>query len=317
MSSLGKGRQAVIRASAVAAMLATATLPARAADLDSLFDATPPAAMPTQPVEFGTGWYIRGDAGWAIQTQPTLRSDGTFDPNSHSNDFALEIGGGYKFNQWFRTDITYTYYGTQHVNGSGASVNCPSGFRGLYTLNGTTQTPIGVFADGNTCTPHQSASIQRHLLLANGFFDVGTWHGITPYVGAGVGAAYTITNETVNYINDSDGSPYRATLTLPQGYPSTFYSPIGPLQGSPLNPQPHYNYGPQNWDYSLTKTKLSFAFALMAGISYDLTENAKLDIGYRYVNFGSWSGLVSPSGWFFNNPLTTQEIRVGLRYQID
>ena len=28
------------------------------------------------------------------------------------------------------------------------------------------------------------------LLLANAYVDIGTWHGITPYVGAGIGGAH-------------------------------------------------------------------------------------------------------------------------------
>jgi len=27
------------------------------------------------------------------------------------------------------------------------------------------------------------------LLLANAYVDIGTWHGVTPYVGAGIGGA--------------------------------------------------------------------------------------------------------------------------------
>jgi opacity protein-like surface antigen len=90
-----------------------------------------------------------------------------------------------------------------------------------------------------------------------------------------------------------------------------------PLTGAPFNPQPHYNTGAQNWDYSRTSQKWNFAFALMAGVSYNVTDHVILDLGYRYVNFGSFSGLSSLSGELFNKQVTTQEIRLGLRYQID
>lgn len=301
----------------VAAIIVWA-MPAKlyAADLGSSFFVDQPPAQ-TQPVEFGTGWYIRGSAAWTAQTQPSLFPNYANVPSARSNDWAVEIGGGYQFNRWFRSDLTYTYYGKQQASGNGAYVNCPSGISGLYqTLNGT-QIPIGVVADGNQCTPRQSASMQKNLFLANGYVDLGTWAGVTPYVGAGVGTAYVVTNQAVNYVNNSDGSPYRATLTLPAGYPVIFYSPIGTQQGSPLSPQPHYNYGPQNWDYANSKGQLSFAFALMAGFSYNLTSNAILDIGYRYVNFGSLSGISSLSGALFNTQTTTQEVHVGLRYMID
>ncbi|MHB8883465.1 MAG: outer membrane protein [Methylovirgula sp.] len=304
---------------AVAAIIAWAMPSAlNAADLGpSLFMDQPPPVQ-TQPVEFGTGWYIRGSAAWARQTQPSLFPTYASVPSAQSNDWALEVGGGYQFNRWFRSDATYTYYGKQQASGNGAFVNCPSSITGLYTTQNGTQTPIGVVADGNQCTPRQSAAIQKNLFLANGYVDLGTWAGVTPYVGAGAGAAYVVTNQTVNYVNNSDGSAYRATLTLPAGYPAVFYSiPNSNGQQFILNPQPHYNYGAQNWDYSTAKGQLGFAFALMAGVSYNLTSNAKLDIGYRYVNFGSLSGISSLSGELFNKLTTTQEVHVGLRYLID
>ena len=301
---------------AAAAIIVWAT-PAelRAADLSpSYFVNQPPAQIQTQPVEFGTGWYIRGSADLAMQTQPSLLPNYTNVPSAQSNDWAIEIGGGYQFNRWFRSDLTYTYYGKQQASGNGAYVNCPASLN-PYT-NAITGTLIGVLPNSNLCTPRESASLQKNLLLANGYIDLGTWAGITPYIGAGAGGAYSVTNQAVNFVNNSDGSPYRATLTLPNPYPVPliFYNPT---TGLPFNPQPHYNYGPQNWDYSTAKGQLGFAFALMAGVSYDLTSNAKLDIGYRYVNFGSLSGISSLSGEIFNKLTTTQEIRVGLRYLID
>jgi opacity protein-like surface antigen len=247
-----------------------------------------------------------------------LQPDFTSVPSSHSSDWGLELGGGYQFNKWFRADLSYTYYGQQTVTGNGASVNCPSQIVGLYTTNSSgTQIPYGIFADGNQCTPNESATLQKNLLLANGFIDLGTWAGITPYVGAGVGAAYIRATESVNFVNSFNGSPYNATLTLPAGYPVLFFCPNATCQGTPLSPQPHWNYGAQNWNFSNSTQKLNFAFALMGGVAYDLTSNMKLDIGYRYVNFGSFSGISSLSGALFSNQITTQEIRVGLRYMID
>jgi opacity protein-like surface antigen len=317
MSSLGKGHQAIAVASAVAAMLAMAALPApsMAADLDQLFVASPPDSAPVQPVEFGTGWYIRGDVDAAFQTQASLSPSFNNEPSAHSTNWALEIGGGYKFNNWIRVDATYTYYGKQTSNTNGALVNCPASLNPVYS-DPTDTVLRGVAPDGNQCTPKQSASLQKNLFLLNGYVDLGTWAGITPYVGAGAGAAYITANQSANFYNVSDGSPYAATLTLPNNLPLpiTYYNPA---TGLALNPQPHYNTGPQNWNYSYSTSKWNFAFALMAGVSYDLTSNAKLDIGYRYVNFGSFSGITSLSGALFSNQTTTQEVRVGIRYQID
>lgn len=62
-----------------------------------------------------------------------------------------------------------------------------------------------------------------------------------------------------------------------------------------------------------------FAWALMAGVGYQVSDNAVLDVGYRYIDMGSAkSGRVDNAG--FVNPAVTyddlaaHEIKVGLRY---
>lgn len=64
---------------------------------------------------------------------------------------------------------------------------------------------------------------------------------------------------------------------------------------------------------------LSFAWSLMAGVGYKLTNRATLDVGYRYIDLGEIeSGRVDSAG--FVNPavyvddLASHEIKVGLRY---
>jgi opacity protein-like surface antigen len=296
---------------------------AKAADLGSFFGAPQEdqqADAPTQPVEFGTGWYIRGSVGGAVQAMPDLLSDPNNVGFTQKLNWFVEAGAGYQINQWFRTDATYTYYGSQPVSGNGPDVNCPSSISGLYEGEGNPNipegTPIGVVADDNQCTPRESASVQKNLFLANGYVDLGNYWGVTPYIGGGVGSAYLNATQTVNFYNVNNGSPYRATLTIPSGYPAVFYSPNGLLQTNPLNPQPHYNYGQQNWDYTQSTSKWNFAFALMAGFSYDISQNLKLDLGYRYVNFGSMT-FKSLLGSAFDKNLTSQEVRLGLRYIVD
>jgi opacity protein-like surface antigen len=70
--------------------------------------------------------------------------------------------------------------------------------------------------------------------------------------------------------------------------------------------------GAENW---------RFAWALMAGTSYCLTDNLKLDVGYRYsrVNGGRMFELAplvgSGAGPGFDNGFNVHEARAGLRYQ--
>ena len=64
---------------------------------------------------------------------------------------------------------------------------------------------------------------------------------------------------------------------------------------------------------------LSFAWSLMAGVGYQISDRAILDVGYRFIDMGSIeSGRVDSGG--FANPavvlddLRAHEIKVGIRY---
>jgi opacity protein-like surface antigen len=71
--------------------------------------------------------------------------------------------------------------------------------------------------------------------------------------------------------------------------------------------------GAENW---------RFAWALMAGTSYCLTNELKLDLGYRYsrisggrmFELGSFAGSAGPG---FDDGFDVHEARAGLRYQFD
>jgi len=64
---------------------------------------------------------------------------------------------------------------------------------------------------------------------------------------------------------------------------------------------------------------VSFAWSVMAGVGYQISDRAILDVGYRYIDMGSvTSGRVDSAG--FVNPavqiddIAAHEIKVGLRY---
>ena len=75
-------------------------------------------------------------------------------------------------------------------------------------------------------------------------------------------------------------------------------------------------------------SRLSFAWALMAGVDYDLAPNLKLELGYRYLNYGSITTGGANCGWAFaaycgsantissRNRLASSDFRLGLIYFI-
>ncbi len=62
--------------------------------------------------------------------------------------------------------------------------------------------------------------------------------------------------------------------------------------------------------YPTTSTSAQYykpAFALMAGLAFQVYDHTKIDIGYRYLNLGTVLGTT----------IQKQEVRAGLRYMID
>lgn len=67
------------------------------------------------------------------------------------------------------------------------------------------------------------------------------------------------------------------------------------------------------------KNDISLAWALMAGVGYQLSERTILDVGYRYINMGSASSERHDNAGFVNPRVTVDdiaahEVKVGLRY---
>jgi opacity protein-like surface antigen len=126
----------------------------------------PPPYVPVTPVApvswLSSGWYLRGDLAYHFGTMGNAESAPPFanpSDNRIGNAVAAGIGAGIK-TSWARTDFTLDYISAMKYTGS-------------------------VAAPDDT-----SAKIQATTLLFNGYFDLGTWYRLTPYVGGGIGTAY-------------------------------------------------------------------------------------------------------------------------------
>ena len=162
----------------VASLVATAT--AHAADLP--LPAPPPIYIPPQPAVFGGNWYLRGDVGVGIADLRTQQSSFSplntppsprFEQSSLDDAGFLDAGVGYRFNQFFRVDVTGEYraaaqYSAVESYNSGYFLMPKTGARSYDAYRGSVRVVDG---------------------LVNGYVDVGTWYGITPFFGAGIGVA--------------------------------------------------------------------------------------------------------------------------------
>ena len=251
-------------ATLAACALLPATPAARAADLGPMFAPSMEEAVPAQPMEFGTGWYLRGDASFGSEDRPkldTFNNTPRFDANASASAYGFGLGAGYKFTSFFRADVTADY---------------------LEPLTYKANMPCG-----SLCNINLRTDVQRWDALVNGYADLGTWHGITPYVGAGVGVSGSYRDGSVSY-NGGD---------LPTAF-------TDPSSGTLTNRGLH------------GRDDVQFAWAAMAGFSYALDPHLLLDVGYRYLDLGRTTIPLYPVT-SVRKEITDQQGRVGVRYMID
>ena len=287
-----------------------------------------------QQIEIGNNWYIRGDVGGSFDHVPTL----SFDPGSlavppaasvspsygaNATKFSLigDIGGGYRFNNWFRADATIDYRAGTSMSSTTGGIICPYRADGLSSTTtdpisgAVTTTPLGYLYNVNETCNANFKIVQHNVTgLANGYIDLPGYWGVTPYVGAGVGMNTQITTGSLTYTKSSDGSSYAADLSPTGSFPELWINQFGNL----TNPQPKIAFAPQNWNRTYSKTRYSLALAGMFGFGITLTPNATLDIGYRYLDMGSTTTVLNAqTGATLSQRNTSQEVRVGIRYQPD
>jgi opacity protein-like surface antigen len=236
--------------------------------------APPPMSYAPPPADFG-GWYLRGDIGFSNQRVDNVRNTNaalytgltSFQESTGFDTGGIyQIGAGYRFNNWFRVDVTGEYRGSTNFHGLDL-ISFPGGF-GADTYN---------------------ASKSEWLFLANAYADLGTWWCITPYIGAGIGTARVgISNFTDTGINNSGGAGAVPSL-------------VTAANGSQWN----------------------FAWALHAGLSYQVTQNMAVDLGYSYVNLGNGTTGVdsafdnSVGGHVFQfHNITSHDVKLGVRWNL-
>jgi len=282
------------KALTAASVLLLTSLGAQAADLAPL-----PPPPPPPPIDFGGNWYIRGDVGvasystsrWSqvdtsLRPENQLLSSGFLSKSIQEPAF-IDVGVGYQFNQWFRADVTAEYRTAVGMRGvfheSVFTPNCGSDGFG---------NPVNCAFYGQNVYP---GTLQSTVVMFNGYADLGTWYGLTPYIGAGLGLA----RHAMSGFTDS-GYAWNGTAFV-NGFPN---GPLTPVANSPIS----------------DKTQTNFAWALMAGLSYSITPNLKLDLGYRYMNLGDIaSGPINClcgqiTQGFKVKELTSNEVRIGVRW---
>lgn len=183
---------------------------ARAADL--LPPPPPPAPEPYIAPASG-GWYLRGDVGIALnrETMSTSFQDPTFNPatagvaineSSISDSTIFDVGAGYQFNSWLRSDITAEYRSSAATHAIESYTNFPIG--GIVGGPGYCGPTTGASAQAS-CYDAYVGNIRSMDVMLNAYADLGTWYNLTPYVGAGIGVAHNSIGTTTDQAGNNTG----------------------------------------------------------------------------------------------------------------
>ncbi|HEX2148158.1 MAG TPA: outer membrane protein [Pseudorhizobium sp.] len=128
------------------------------------------------------------------------------------------------------------------------------------------------------CAYDGSADVRTYGLMLNGYVDLANIAGFTPYVGAGLGATRMVWDDFA-----ADSACVGTACST--GSAATFE-------------------GESSW---------RFSYALMAGVTYAITERVKLDLGYRYSDIAGGPMFRSNQGQADDDGLRRHEVRLGLQ----
>lgn len=279
-----------------------------AADLPARTPPPPLPPVPSLPFDFTGGFYVRVDGGVGFNDRPSLSihpgpvgraAVSLGDPNYRgkftSSDFPRARLGNGKFG-----DIGVGYQLTNFFR-----FDVTGEFRGdmklgavnLLADRGATTGPFGTLKVRNSTMTSFVGQLNSAIFLANGYVDLGNYWGFSPFVGAGIGAA-----------RNSLGT-VKENLTV-----ATRIGNAAPISGSARG-------------FLDSRGHTSIAWAAMAGVAYDITPNLKLEVAYRYLDFGRLrSGgehIILPTGVVGqpfvgrSRDLVSNDVKVGLRWSFN
>ena len=141
--------------------------------------------------------------------------------------------------------------------------------------------------NGGTCFDSFDFDHSAAVFMANAYIDLGTWWCITPYIGGGVGGAY----QRITGLTD-----------------------LGLISNGTVG-------------FGLTSSNSaawSLAWNVQAGLTYNVTNNFKVDFNWRFLNLGSpQTGVVfcqntpaCPGAFYTLRDLTSQDFRIGFRWML-
>ena len=214
------------------------------------------------PVEVGSGWYLRGDVGYVLNDpfrNDVFGNDPIYSFSEKFNPVTASIGMGYNWTDYFRTELNVGFL--------------PGGRSNLdyLTVDG-----------GGVVVSDVSVGTKNELWtgMVNAYADLGTFVGVTPYVGAGVGVVYN-----------------KRSFSASENFADPIFV---------------------DTNYTDTERHFDFAYSLGAGLNYAVTQNVSVDLGYEYfvAPEAEYAEITGPDSYSIEEGLDYHQIKLGLRYDL-
>jgi opacity protein-like surface antigen len=245
------------------------------------------------PVEVGSGWYLRGDVGYAFShpfTDEEVSSGPLNSFTSSSGLFTGSVGMGYHINDYLRVELNGGILPTNKFSDHQKLATTCKGSTlvddGFGTINSAAAT--------QTCDQIDNGSNKAYSLMANGYVDLGTYVGITPYIGGGIGVAYN------KYYKSFGAKDCRETPANSAGTGGFFCDDPAGYEGQ-----------------TDTAAKFNLAYSIGAGLSYQVSKNVSVDLGYEYFSVPDAKYVAYDNGAFgIHKGIDYQTVKLGLRYDL-
>ena len=218
-----------------------------------------------------TGFYLGGQLGASILKANSIKD--TVSYRNYLEDFkigsfkngkiagALNIGYNFKYDYDLplRAELSYTMRGNSDKKYSYSESD--------------------LLLKGDHFKSSDSHKVRMHTLMVNAYYDIETNSSITPFVGAGLGIAFTKLAQT-----------YSAQYEI-------------------------FNYDISG-SVGMSDTKTKFAWNVAAGVTYNIDENLDMDFTARYVNAGKTSVKTNIQGFDVKGSakLSSIDLLAGIRY---
>jgi opacity protein-like surface antigen len=259
---------------------------AQAAELPPL-----PEAPALPPVQSAGNWYVRGDLG--ASSYSTSRWTQIFTGLAPGDQLLSEGFTSKSIHEsaFVGAGVGYELHPWLRADVT-AEYRASVGLRGAFQERVVNPSAPLAFLGQNEF----AGSLQTTVVMANAYGEFGTWYGFTPYLGGGLGLAR-------HDLGGVTGTGFTVTGT-------EFMSGNAP-NGSSV---------PVAFSASASKTRTNLAWSLMAGLSYSISSNLKVDLGYRHLDLGDLQSASinclcreSSTGVKVRN-VASNEIRLGIRW---